>query len=87
MQDLAVLKLYGGGVLFLFTTDTSYRGARTPKKLEHSYIFHLKGDIKTYISSTEQSLSNIRGLRNSSILKVNFTMSHLVLKCTPHQCP
>ena len=31
MQDLAILKLFGY-FFFLFTTDTSYRGARAPKK-------------------------------------------------------
>ena len=46
--------------------------------LEHLNIVFLKGDIKTKISSTEQSLSNIRGLRNLYIKKVNFIMGHPV---------
>ena len=49
--------------------------------LEHKNIVLLKGDIKTYVSSTEQSLSLIRGLRNWYIKKVNFNMRHPVLIC------
>ena len=48
--------------------------------LEYSNIVLLKGDIKTktQISSTEQSRSNIRGLRNLYIKRVNFFMGHPV---------
>ena len=46
--------------------------------LEYSNIAFLKSDINTKISSTEQSLSNICGLRNWYIMKVNFIMGHPV---------
>ena len=49
--------------------------------LEHEKIAPLKGDIKTLNYDTEKSLSNIRGLINWYIKKVNFIMGHPVY-CT-----
>ena len=45
------------------------------RTFEHSFF---KSDIKTKISSTEQALINIKGLRNLYIKKVNFILGHPV---------
>ena len=54
------------GVLKLRKCEYSieYFISRKVNILEYSNIVLLKSDINTYISSTGQSLSNIKGLRN-----------------------